>query len=53
VIRLDPNGVYTAKEVAKMLRRSERTVSRAARRLGKKRGSWFSANEVRQVMGVQ
>ena len=54
MIRLQPNAVYTAQEVAKMLGRSLKTVARAARRLNKpKPARFFSAEEVRRIMGVQ
>ena len=53
MIRLDPQGVYTAKEVAKMLGRSLETVRKWARRLNKPKPSqFFSAEEVRQILRV-
>jgi IS30 family transposase len=53
MIKLDPNGIYSPQEVAKMIKKNERTVRREARRLGKKRGAWFSASEVREVLGAR
>lgn len=53
MIRLHPDAVYTAQEVAKMLGRSLKTVARWARRLNKpKPAQFFSAAEVRQILRV-
>lgn len=53
MIELNPHGIYSAAEVAELLDWSERTVRRAARRLGKKRGAMFSAAEIREIVGVR
>jgi len=57
VIVLDPNGLYPMPEIAKMFRVDIRTVRRAARRISKKKGAfksqWFSAGEIKSMMGVR
>lgn len=57
MITLDPHGLYPMPEIAKMFKVDIRTVRRAARRISKRKGAlktpWFSAAEIRSMMGIK
>lgn len=57
MITLDPAALYPLCEVAKLLKVDVRTVRRASRRIGKKLGAlktpYYSAAEIRALVGVR